>query len=242
MTNESRSEVERTIGRAMLDKDFFQNIYLGFDKWESEHLQIPDDDITRIHESVEKIKKINSSVLTENEKNEDYNTKFIKQVEHISENVTKYSIDVLKMSIGSSKKAFDRISLMFYIIFAVGITLFILSAISGLLGDRSYESAIFGTLGLINFVVFFIFGPSSNVQRALSNLLQAEIIFINFWDQLHFWVPYGLSKDKHEKEMGSAKLQELTEKILKMLESYLEKGGSQGMFNWQSLLQRSKPS
>jgi len=87
---------------------------------------------------------------------------------------------------------------MSYIIFGVGISLFTLSAISGLLTKQATDSAIFGALGVVSFIAFFILGPISHVPKALSNLLQAETIYMNFWVQ--------------QKRKGSEKLQALTEK------------------------------
>jgi len=89
---------------------------------------------------------------------------------------------------------------MSYIIFGVGISLFVASAISGLVQNRTTETATFGALGITNFVVLFIFSPSARVQKALSNLLQAQIIYQDFWDQIRFWAPYGISEKPEEKK------------------------------------------
>lgn len=136
--------------------------------------------------------------------------------------IEEFAFEVFKNSITESRRTFSRISLMAYIIFGVGIFLFTLSAITGLMQGKEAFSISFGALGVISFVSFFILSPAKNVQTALSNLLQAEIIFMNFWNQLHFWTSYGTSKDPNMKEKGSSRLEQLTIEIVKTLEENLE--------------------
>ncbi len=146
--------------------------------------------------------------------------------EHIkksSQEVQNTAISILKDTILKSQSTFRNISFMSYIIFGVGIAFFTASAASGLVSGNPAFAATFGALGVINFVALFIFEPSKMMQIALSNLLQFEIIFMNFWNQMHFWTRYGLNDEERLKQEGSKKLQELTYQNLKLLEEYLER-------------------
>ena len=126
---------------------------------------------------------------------------------------------------------------MAYVIFGVGIVLFSLSAVSGLVRNQSTDVATFGALGVVSFVLFFIFGPTGTMQNALSNLLQANAIYMNFWNQVNFWMPYAQSGNLDTKREGSAQILGITKSTADMLEEYIEKKQGHDLTNWRNLLQ-----
>lgn len=149
-------------------------------------------------------------------------TEVTEQIKESGQDVQDFALQILKDTISKSQSTFRNISFMSYIIFGLGIVFFAASAASGLVSGNPAFAATFGALGVINFVAFFIFEPSKMMQIALSNLLQFEIIFMNFWNQMHFWTSYGLNAEERLKQEGSKKLQELSYQNLKLLEEYLE--------------------
>jgi hypothetical protein len=161
-----------------------------------------------------------------------------------AERISEFTLDsqqlwfeVTKISVQHSINTLKRISHMAYIIFGVGIVLFCLSAVSGLIRNQSTDAATFGELGVVSFVLFFIFVPTGTMQNALSNLLQANAIYMNFWNQVNFWMPYANSDVAHTKREGSAQILGLTKSTTDMLEEYIEKNQGHDLMNWRNLLQ-----
>lgn len=167
---------------------------------------------------------------TSNEENQ------IKQINQIStfnlqhyKEVKGFAFNLFRNSMYSSRKTYERVSKMSYIIFGVGIVLFTISSIAGLIQGKEAFSIAFGALGVSSFVTFFIFSPSKNAQAALSNLIQTEVIFMNFWNQLHFWAKFGISDDLKEKLEASNKLQNITRELVSLLDNNISK--NKGIFN-----------
>jgi hypothetical protein len=210
--------LEQSIGKAFVNEDFRNKWYSDFDRICEQH-NIPSDE----HEEARRYLNKIMNVYVQQEGNTfQYRNVVSTEIFKLGQEVQKYAFEVLKSSIESSRKTYSRISYMSYIMFGVGIFLFALSAITGLLQRQEVFSIAFGLFGIASFVSFFIFSPAKNVQKALSNLLKAEIIFMNFWDQLHFWAPYGTSEDPDKKQKGSTNLQEATKEVVDMLDKYIQ--------------------
>jgi hypothetical protein len=133
-----------------------------------------------------------------------------------------FAFNTFKNNVSIAEENYGKILFMSYIIFAVGISMFLFTSISSLVKGLELYSIAFGSLGIASFVSFFIFSPVSKVQSALSNLLQAEILYMNFWDQIHFWAPLAMQPDIAVKKAGSEGLHKATEKTVKLLQGYLE--------------------
>jgi uncharacterized membrane protein len=227
-------DVQMIIGRAFIDAEFRKQCYTDWDNV-CDSFNISDD--TERKQAAEFLKRIVSFYgsqkkdtpiqpqVTDAADQQDRNKielNLMKQQVNIAMDVQRYAVEVLKTTVHSARISFSRISLMSYIIFGVGISLFTLSALFGLYFREESFTTIFGVLGVANFVSLFIFGPSKNVQKALSNLLQAEVIFMNFWDQVHFWGKYTVSDDLSVVKEASDNLHRITKECISMLEKYIE--------------------
>src|SRR5919106_815220 len=191
----SNPEVQRVIGRAFIDEEFRKQCFTNWDNI-CDSMNISDD--AERKQAAEFLKRIVSfygsqrrdmPIQQQQQQQETaidvgdlqdrkkIELNLMKQEVNIAMDVQRYAVDVLKTTVQSARISFRRISLMSYVIFGVGISLFTLSALFGLVFREEFFSIIFGALGIANFISLFIFGPSKNVQKALSNLLQAEVIF-----------------------------------------------------------------
>ncbi len=131
-------------------------------------------------------------------------------------------MELLQDAIKSAKQTFRNIIIMSNITFSLGIIFLVVSAISSLV-LRLEISFVFGGLGGTSFVAFFISRPINSVQNAISNLMQAEVALITYFDQLHFWAPFASSDDFKQRKIASQKLQDITSSTMQLLERYLEK-------------------
>jgi hypothetical protein len=92
-------------------------------------------------------------------------------------------------------------------------------------------SGAFAGLGTVSFIGFFILGPIQKTQAALSNLIQAEIAFMTFFEQMSLIETYvGIPRDDapgvldpQRMERASELFQLRSEQTIELLEKYLEK-------------------
>jgi ABC-type multidrug transport system fused ATPase/permease subunit len=217
--------LEQAIGRAFIDKGFMEKWHRDFETV-SDELDVPSDEHEKAREyllrMLDEVDRGEERSSREGSTNEPLVDDISERLQKLGPEVQEFGFNVFKESIDSSKHTFARISMMSYVIFGVGISLFVAAAVLGLVQGKEVFSIAFGTFGVATFVSFFIFSPMRNVQVALSNLLQAEIAFMNFWDQLHFWAPFGISQDINKKKEASSRLQQVTKEIMDMLEKNIE--------------------
>lgn len=116
------------------------------------------------------------------------------------------------------------------VMFITGICLFIFSALYAVLAQEKVYSLLFGGLGVASFVTLFLLGPVERLQKALSNLVQVEIAFMSFFDQIVWWeqvasIPeQGPMKgpDRDNIEKASKGLHGSCQAIIELLETYVE--------------------
>ena len=214
-------KLEQAMGKAFLNKNFAVDWRADFDN-QTQALRIDDSEYEEASEQLDNVLSYwaQQPVIAQHRKDtipQNHENRIRR-----GEEVQDFAFDLFKKSVASARKTFDRVSYMSYIIFGVGISLFTVSAVTGLMQGKEAFSIAFGTFGVASFVSFFIFSPSKDVQSALSNLIQIEIIFMSFWNQIHFWARPGASSDPNEKDQASAKLQDLTRNLVTMLEENIE--------------------
>lgn len=140
--------------------------------------------------------------------------------------VNDYIFSIFQQSIEDSRKFFKKIFLISYGVFAIGIIMFIIAFLSGLgLFGSTYavsSTIIFGVLGVITLLIYFAYDPSLRVQLGISNILKIEMIFMNFWDQVNFWRPYGNSSDDEKKKEASEQMHNTARTSIEFLQQYLD--------------------
>jgi len=106
--------------------------------------------------------------------------------------------------------------------FFVGGFLVCIAAISGLLLQNVTITVVFGGLGVTVLVAIFALKPMDQIQIALVNMIQAQTVFLDFYNQLQFWAPYAQeSVNTEKKQQASQSLHDATTFALKALHAYI---------------------
>jgi hypothetical protein len=139
------------------------------------------------------------------------------------------NITIHKNNFNNASKTYERISLMSSVMFGTGIGLFIFAALYGAFSQQLSYTFVFAGLGAANFIALFILKPMDKSQEALSNLLQAEIAYMNYSNQITLWgsmylVPKGFPPqlDPASIKTTSEELQKLTRETMDLLQTYIE--------------------
>ena len=134
-------------------------------------------------------------------------------------------LNLVKGTIASAQRAFRTSLWMNVTFFSLGIALIILAAVSGVIRGEGTHAVIFGGLGIADVLLFFIFRPMKGVQDSIGNLVQIEIIFLSYYDQLTYW---NIFADKQHNidfatmEKINASIDKLTTKALKDIQNFVE--------------------
>jgi hypothetical protein len=148
--------------------------------------------------------------------------------------LNEYTLSIFKMTLGHAAKTYKRVTWMNYLMFLVGLGLFVTAAVYGVLAesDKGY-AFLFAGLGAVTFVTLFLTGPIEKTQTALSNLVQAEVGFMNYFEQIMLWETYALRPqpdsplpDSGNIETASASLQQRTTEALELFQKHLEPGAA----------------
>ena len=140
-----------------------------------------------------------------------------------------FTLSLLKGTLNNAKLTYQLITMMNAIMFCMGVGLFLFAAIYGARSHNLTFTATFAGLGAASFVALFMLGPIDKTQDALSNLIQAEVAFMNFYDQMCLLEAYAQCPAPGTNvpcvpniERASALLQQRTKETLDLLQTYLE--------------------
>jgi len=140
-----------------------------------------------------------------------------------------FTLSLLKGTLNNAKLTYQLITLMNAIMFVMGVGLFLFAAIYGAHSHNLTFTAAFAGLGAASFVALFMLGPIDKTQDALSNLIQAEVAFMNYFDQMCFLeacaqcpAPGTNLPCVPNIERASELLQQRTQQTLDLLQTYLE--------------------
>ncbi len=160
-------------------------------------------------------------------RSEDSHIRMPAERKHLGTNgrVLESTLDELNNAIEDGRIAFRNLIILSNATFAVGLALLLLAAISGIILQNATLSLIFGIFGIFAVITIFVMKPNVEIQRALSNLMQAQTVFLDFYNQLHVWAPNmeeaGSMEDKRQ---ASQALHDSTTFALKALKEYVEPG------------------
>jgi hypothetical protein len=143
--------------------------------------------------------------------------------------LTDYMFETIKNTFRYASLTYKSITWMNWLTFVTGIGLFAFSAVYALYADQKEYSVLFAGLGVSSFVTSFTLRPPEQTQKALSNLVQTEIAFMNYFDQQSFWEVYanmqsGLppALNPANIEKASSELMERARQTIDMLQRYVE--------------------
>ena len=125
----------------------------------------------------------------------------------------------LKHTISQIDKAFKSTNVMYQISFYLGVLLIVAAAASALFSDKVLLSAIFGTIGTIDILTFFLTRPQEELQSSRANLAQIQAALYN-WFINSANLNNILAKDIERAPSISELQMAHTEKTLEMLEKY----------------------
>jgi hypothetical protein len=142
--------------------------------------------------------------------------------------LTEKALDVVKKTFDRAGATFASITWMNRIMFAVGILLFLYAAFLAASTHAQIYSLLFSGLGVANFIAMFVLGPIERTQKALANLVQVQVAFMTYFDQITWWE--GLAQmgansmppDPSKIERASEGLQQRTLETLELLQRFVE--------------------
>lgn len=114
------------------------------------------------------------------------------------------------------QRAFTDLRLMNWIAFIVGLGLVVLAVWLGVTGQDVIYAALFGTMGVVTLVAYLIFKPMRGVRNAISEFLQAHIIFDTANHQIGVWYTFKPG-NLHEAQAASRALGEIRETSVDLL-------------------------
>ncbi len=142
-----------------------------------------------------------------------------------------YTVQILKNTLDNAAYTYKTITWMNNIMFATGISLFILAAIWNVVSSEKIYSLVFGGLGTASFIALFMLGPIEKTQIALSNLVQVEIAFMDYFSQIGYWEAFAFvprnqpgQPDPANIEKASESLQMRSKETIELLQKYIEGG------------------
>jgi len=145
------------------------------------------------------------------------------------------TLEQLNSTIEDGRIAFKNLIHMSDMACFLGFSLVGLSAISGLFLQREVLTLIFGGLGISILIAMFVLKPGDKIQVALANLIQAQTVSTDFYNQLQFWAPYAReAASTEDRRQASQALHEATTFALKALHEYVEPSPS-GMWGKKEL-------
>lgn len=228
----SKEDLWIVIGRSRVDLDFGGQLMNDFERTikESEYDLDPDElefakqTINKVHSQFKPFPEV-MDIKFQEEKMKERLSAQVKRINELGE----YTVEILKDTLDQAASTYKSISRMNNIMFFTGIGLFIFAAIYGaIVQDKTY-TLIFGGLGGATFVALFILGPIDKTQNALSNLVQVEVAFMNYFEQITFWENFALipegnppSPTKENIEKASEMLQERSQQTIVLLQEYIE--------------------
>ena len=230
----SKEDLWIVIGRSGFDLDFSGQLLSDFEKTiKDAGYELDPDEIEDAKQAIHKTPSIINPV-----QGADLEFQQDKMKERLDAQVKRmidlgqYTVKILKDTLDNATYTYRMITRMSTIMFATGIGLFIFAAIYGAVSEEKIYSLVFGGLGALSFVAFFILSPIDKAQIALSNLVQVEVIFMNYFEQITFWENFALTPkgtppapdapDLANIEKASAMLQERSQQTVLLLEEYVE--------------------
>jgi ABC-type multidrug transport system fused ATPase/permease subunit len=144
--------------------------------------------------------------------------------------LNQFTANTLKETIGHSASTYKKVTLMNQVMFWMGVSLFIFAVVYAAVFRNLTYSGAFAGLGTVSFVGFFFLGPIQKTQVALSNLIQAEIAFMTYFEQMSLLESYaGMPRDNAPGlldpvriERASELFQQRAQQTIELLQKYLE--------------------
>ena len=169
----------------------------------------------------------NPQILTPEEQRE-YYKKILNTQLASSKELQDLSLKELKDAIKKAKSTQTWILALNIIMFFFGIILISVAVYAGYSNMSPMYSVLFGGIGFAELVASFFIGAMQRSQKSISDLVQVEITFLNFFEQVTLWEQYAAirteSGDIQKENIAEAakKIQESTAQTLNLIQKYVE--------------------
>jgi hypothetical protein len=235
----SQEQLWKVIGRGMVDDSFSSQLFSDFEgALKAEGYSLTPDEIEAARNAFSQGSRPGPShvsgsgfdAVTESIKHQQQQAmkRTDAQVNRIID-LGNFTVEILKNTLNNAARTYRTVTLMSTVMFWMGVGLFLFAVIVGAVTKNLSYTAAFGGLGAASFVTLFLLGPIDRTQCALSNLIQAEISFMNYFEQITFWENFammpapGTSLASHENiATASEALQRRSEETIELLQTYLE--------------------
>lgn len=84
-------------------------------------------------------------------------------------------------------KGFQRVMQMYMIAFYMGLGLILMAFLGSFYWKENLFLLLFGGVGLLDVVAFFVFRPAEDLQRSRGNLAQLVSAFLTWYNDTHNW-------------------------------------------------------
>jgi len=119
------------------------------------------------------------------------------------------------------------------IMFWFGIALIVVAVGAGYITDKEMYSVLFGGVGFLQIVASFFVGSMQRSQKAISDLIQVEVAYLNYFEQVTLWEQYASIKDNTNKidkiniEKAADKIHTCAKDTLEILQKVIEEKNPQ---------------
>ncbi len=144
----------------------------------------------------------------------------------LSQEARRWAFDVVKNALENAARTYRLVTWMNKILFGVGVALFAAAAAYGV-AARGQPALVLAGLGVLTFATLFLLGPFERSQSALAKLVQVEISFMNYTEQIAMWEEYstrdagiGGKEGADAIRRASAELQRRSAETVEMLQRY----------------------
>jgi hypothetical protein len=236
----SEKDMWAVVARAQNDSDFATQLFTNFDK------ALADNGFSLTPDEIEEAKKamrrgpapsaqppIAIPKLQDFEKEMQFKSE--KERERLSAQVARmidlgnYTVEILKNTLNNAAMTYRRVTFMNTVMFWMGVSLFVFAAVYGVITQKLAYTVAFGGLGAGAFVALFFLGSIEKTQSALANLIQAEIAFMNYFEQITFLENFamlpkpGQGLADHDYILRASELlQERSRQTMHLLQLYVE--------------------
>ena len=145
-----------------------------------------------------------------------------------SKDLQETAIRELKAGIKKAKTTQSVILVLNIIMFFFGMILISVAVYGGFTNMNPVYGILFGGVGFADLVATFFIGAMQRSQKSISDLVQIEIAFLNYFEQVALWEQYAAVRNEkgkvHKENLAEAatKIQASTAQTLELLQKYVE--------------------
>lgn len=134
----------------------------------------------------------------------------------------------LKNAIKGAEDTQKCIVILNVIMFIIGIGLIAVAVYAGYAKWEVSYGVLYGGVGFATLVSSFFVGSVRRSQNSVSDLVQVEIAFLNYFEQVNLWEQYAATRqrdvgiNKENIEHAAEKIDDCAKDMLELLQKYIE--------------------